>query len=226
MASGFFNMGNMAHHNTGFMTNIRNGVGSSRGMSVSSMTTVNGEAVVVIGDKTFRGKNVVMRNNKIFIDGREITDEELRGDKPEDKDKVLRLVMNVTVQGDVEKMEGEFNDVKVMRDVNSMGVSFGTVTVHGDVKGSIQSQSGNVIVEKNVGGDVKTMSGSIDVGGNVAGSASTMSGNIHATRVATGSSARPTNDRARPQQNERSRDRDRDGFVGRNNGTVIHNVFD
>lgn len=98
-----------------------------------------------IDGKEFRGNNVSITNGKVTVDG-VVQDGELVGD------------VNITVHGDVERLENNAGIVKA----NSVG--------------SVRTQSGDVECG-NVTGSVQTMSGDIGCG-SIGGSVSTMSGDV------------------------------------------------
>lgn len=91
-------------------------------------------ASVTINGKTYSGRTVEVRNNKVFVDGKEADAEDSK---------------QITVQ--------------VTGDLGSLHVdNCEHVVVHGQV-GSVETMSGNVQCG-NVAGDVKTMSGNITCG--------------------------------------------------------------
>jgi len=104
--------------------------------------------ITINGVTISAGRNIVMRGNRIVVDGVDVT--------PDAK------VINVTVAGNVERIEADAPE---------------RIVVTGDV-GSIATQSGDVVVSGEVRGSVSTMSGDVEVDGSVAGSVSTMSGNV------------------------------------------------
>jgi len=105
-------------------------------------------SVVSIGDKTYRGNNIVVTNGKVFIDGKE-------ADTSDQK------TINITVEGNVETLKVD---------------SCESVTVTGNA-GSVQTSSGMVKIDGHVNGSVQTMSGSVKCGP-VSGNINTMSGDI------------------------------------------------
>lgn len=94
------------------------------------------------------GRNVSIINNKVFIDGKDVT--------PDAKD------IRIEVAGNVEKLEAD---------------ACNSITVTGDA-GSVSTQSGDVDIGGSIGGSVQTMSGDVDCGGSIVGSVHTMSGDI------------------------------------------------
>lgn len=82
--------------------------------------------------------------------------------------------LNITTRGNVVTINGV--------DVTMEGSAPIYITVEGDVKGDLSSQSGNVEIYGSVSGVVKTQSGDVNVKGDVGG-ISTMSGDVRATTV-------------------------------------------
>lgn len=121
---------------------------------------------IVIGNKSFVGRNVTISNNKIIIDGIDITDQ-----LPDQKK------YEIIVTGDVDKIECDVCDkITVNGNVESLSTLSGNVECH-DVTNSIQTQSGDVECG-NIGGNVTTMSGDVDVQGHINGKVNTMSGDV------------------------------------------------
>ncbi|MFA5366360.1 MAG: hypothetical protein WC333_00355 [Dehalococcoidia bacterium] len=118
---------------------------------------------IKIGNQTYVGKSVIVRNGKVIIDGKEVT--------PDDK------TINIEISGDVEKIEVDHcGKIIVNGKVNSLRTSSGDVEC-GEVMGNVQTSSGDVEIDGNVGGDVNAVSGDIKCG-NIAGSVNTVSGDI------------------------------------------------
>jgi DUF4097 and DUF4098 domain-containing protein YvlB len=67
--------------------------------------------------------------------------------------------------------------IQVDHDAGTLHLDTGTITVHGDVKGSISTGSGDVTVEGDAGA-ISTVNGDVKVQGDVWGSVSTMNGDI------------------------------------------------
>lgn len=100
---------------------------------------------VKIDGKTFVGRNITIKNNKVVVDGVE-QDGELIGD------------INVTVHGNVNKLEN-VNGKVIANTVSSISTQSGDVECQ-DVSGSVSTMSGDVDCGK-IGGSVSTMSGDI-----------------------------------------------------------------
>jgi hypothetical protein len=106
-------------------------------------------SMVTIGNKVFTGNNVTISDNRIIIDGKDVTNQ-----LPDQKE------YHIQIDGNIEKLECEVCQ---------------KITVNGTVK-NIKTLSGDVEC-KDVLGSIQTMSGNIDCE-NINGSVSTMSGNI------------------------------------------------
>lgn len=98
-----------------------------------------------IDGRSFTGRNISISNGKVTIDGI-VQDGELVGD------------INITVEGDIEKLENATGLVKA-NNVGSISTLSGDVEC-GNVSGSVSTMSGDVDCGT-IGGNVKTMSGDI-----------------------------------------------------------------
>lgn len=101
---------------------------------------------IVVDGREFRGNSVTITNGKVTVDG-VAQDGELVGD------------INITVHGDVERLENSAGTVKA-NNVGSIATQSGDVNC-GAVNGSVQTMSGDVDCG-NIGGSVSTMSGDIE----------------------------------------------------------------
>jgi hypothetical protein len=160
---------------------------------ISQMQVSGSGCTTVINGKTYTGRSISIINNRIIVDGVDITDGTGIVDLPADK----KLFLNVVVEGKVDKLEGTFNDATFMEEVGTVNVenahvikiekgvggnvksTSGDITVGGDVAHGVSSTSGNVEVHGDVkNGDAKSMSGNIGIEGKVGGNVNTMSGSI------------------------------------------------
>lgn len=108
-------------------------------------------STISINGVVYAGRNLVVNNNKVYIDGKLANTEDMKE-------------INIVVQGDIENIKVDACD---------------KVTVNGTVKQNVETQSGNIDINQgSVAGNVSSMSGNVDVGGSVGGSVKTMSGNI------------------------------------------------
>lgn len=107
--------------------------------------------------------NITMTNDKIIIDGKDVT--------PSEKE------IYIIVNGDINHLNATHtNEINVIGNVDEIRTSSGDVTVAGGVKQSITTSSGDVKVKRNTG-NVKTMSGDVKIKGNT-GTINTVSGDI------------------------------------------------
>lgn len=100
---------------------------------------------VLIDGREFRGRNVTIKGNNVFVDGVEQSGE-LVGD------------IHVTVHGDVEHIETQSGTIRA-NNVGNIQTTSGDIEC-GDVRGSIQTVSGDIDC-KNVSGSIRTVSGDI-----------------------------------------------------------------
>lgn len=110
--------------------------------------------IIVNGIKISNGKNIVMSNGKVFVDGKEVEQLDRYG-------KTINI--NITIEKDTT--------------VENIEVEYGNVVINGDVNGNVKSVSGDVTCG-NVGGNVKTVSGDVDCN-NIGGGITTVSGDIN-----------------------------------------------
>jgi DUF4097 and DUF4098 domain-containing protein YvlB len=106
--------------------------------------------MIIINGKSYgsSGQSVSVINGKVVVDG-----------KPQELDN--SPVFNITVQGNVGEVSGDFS----------------TITVEGDVR-NVSAISGDIRIGNNVNGNVSAVSGDIKVKGSIAGNATTVSGDI------------------------------------------------
>lgn len=97
----------------------------------------------------YHGKNITVINNRVIIDGKDVT--------PDQKE------ITIIVEGDLENLAVD---------------SCESVNIKGSVYGDVKTMSGGLKVEGNISGNVKTMSGDIKCKGEIHGSINTMSGDI------------------------------------------------
>lgn len=108
-------------------------------------------------------KSVVIKNDKIWIDGKEI----------DTTDKVI----NVNITGNVEKIDIDYcNQLSVTGNCNSVSTVSGNVKVEGDIVKNVETTSGDIRARE-IGGNVKTVSGDV-VASKINGSVNTVSGDI------------------------------------------------
>lgn len=98
------------------------------------------------------GGSLIINGKRIFIDGKEQSFEEQFSE------------IHITIQGDVEIIDGEFDTLKA-GNVGSINTVSGDIKC-GDISGSVATMSGDVTCRK-IGGHVSTMSGDIRTGGYV-----------------------------------------------------------
>lgn len=104
------------------------------------MSTIN------INGRKFEGNNITIKNNKVYVDGKDMT--------PEEKQ------ISIVVEGDVLDINADNCEVITIHgEVRSIKTMSGDVKC-GNVNGSVSTMSGDVTCG-NIAGGVKTMSGDI-----------------------------------------------------------------
>ncbi len=104
--------------------------------------------MVTINGKTYNGNNLSVVNNKVYIDGKLVDQEDAK-------------VINIHVEGNIETLDVDHCDV---------------LEIKGNC-GNVTSKNGNIVVKGDVEGDVTNKNGNI-ICGNVAGDADTKNGNV------------------------------------------------
>ena len=170
-------LGRMSWFNFGkLMGGGGGGVSSDGDLWATSMTMVASRSLAVNG-KVYRGKEVSMRNGRVYIDGvlHEEAGEEGKGEAGR---LAPRFEITVTgdVTGDIECGGGATLTVKGSVDGNVTAEN-GTVTVNGQCH-SVKSESGAVHCGGDVEGNVRSESGAISIAGSIGGSARSESGMI------------------------------------------------
>ena len=117
---------------------------------------------IIINEKSFSGRNVIINNNKVIVDGIDVT--------PDTKE------INISVEGNINELtvdvcktinvNGNVHELQTTSgDVQCNDVNNGIKTTSGDVEcnnvtGNIQTTSGDVTANE-INGSVKTVSGDI-----------------------------------------------------------------
>jgi hypothetical protein len=104
-------------------------------------------ANIQINNSSFSGRSISVINNRVFIDGKDVT--------PDAKE------INITVEGSMEDLTVDYcNSLNINGDTRNIKTQSGDVRVKGDVSGNVQTMSGDVDCGT-IGGSVTTMSGDI-----------------------------------------------------------------
>jgi hypothetical protein len=118
--------------------------------------------MVNINGKSFSGRSIVVTNNKVIIDGVDVT--------PDSKH------IDIVVDGNIDKLDIDMCDnLMVKGNVGTLASTSADVEC-GDVTGSVNTVSGDIECG-NVGGNVTTTSGDVKAE-NITGSVKTLSGDI------------------------------------------------
>jgi hypothetical protein len=104
------------------------------------------------GDKYNFSGNVTINGNRVFSNGKEITN--LKN--------IDQKNISIVIESSIEKLDVDACDM---------------ITVKGNC-GSVKTMSGDVDCSGDIQGSVKTMSGDVSCSGSIQGSVSTMSGDI------------------------------------------------
>ena len=119
-------------------------------------------STIIINGNRYNGDNITVRNNKVIIDGKDMT--------PDSKE------INITVEGNVEDLDIDYcNNIEINGNVNNLRSGSGDVTCN-DVQNGVQTGSGDVDCT-NINGYVQTGSGDVNAE-TITGSVKTGSGNI------------------------------------------------
>lgn len=119
-------------------------------------------ANIIINGNSYGGSSVVIRGNKVVVDGVDVT--------PDSK------VIDIKVVGNIDELTVDYcSKLMVEGNVNNVRTSSGNVECKA-VTGDITCSSGDVECG-NVGGNISTSSGDVRCG-TVAGAVRTMSGDI------------------------------------------------
>lgn len=103
---------------------------------------------VIVNGMIVSGGNITIMNNKVFVDGKDVT--------PDAKE------ITITVEGDVSELTVDAcSAVSVTGNVNTIAIQSGSVQVTGSIQGSVKSVSGSVSCGGSVRGSITTVSGSI-----------------------------------------------------------------
>jgi len=118
---------------------------------------------ITINGSTYYGNNIVIKNNKIIVDGANVT--------PDSKE------INITVNGDVNNLEVDScNKISITGNVNKFSGGSGDVECH-DIINGVTTGSGDIKCN-NINGDVRTGSGDVECDSTITGSVKTSSGDI------------------------------------------------
>ena len=105
--------------------------------------------MVTINGKTYKGNNVSVINNEVFIDGK-------RADQTEDT-----KVINITIDGKVETLDVDYCDkLEITGDCGNVSSKNGNIQVKGNVSGDVTNKNGNIVC-RDVGGDAETKNGDV-----------------------------------------------------------------
>lgn len=104
--------------------------------------------IIINGMVITGGRNIRVENNRVIVDGRDVT--------PEGRE------ISITVEGNVDHLSVDAcNQVSIAGDAGEVKVQSGDVKIGGNVTGSVNNMSGDISCGGSIGGNVSTMSGDI-----------------------------------------------------------------
>lgn len=102
---------------------------------------------IIINGKSYNGNNITIKNGDIIIDGNNI--------------EIDSKNINIIVNGDIDKLDiTSCNSLEIKGDVNSIKTTSGDINC-GNIKGDVNTISGDIKVDGNIYGNTKTVSGDI-----------------------------------------------------------------
>jgi hypothetical protein len=103
--------------------------------------------MINIDNNSYSGKNIVITNGKVFIDGMDVT--------PDSKN------IEIKIEGNIDELKVDScNSISVLGSVKNINTLSGDVDVVGHVDGNLKTMSGNIKCN-DVKGSISTMSGNI-----------------------------------------------------------------
>lgn len=104
---------------------------------MSVIINKNGRTIVVNGD-VIRGQKInsmVINGGRITIDGKSLSELDVEDEK----------VINITIQGDVERLEVDYCDkLTVTGNAKRVKSTQGDIEIHGNVEGDCHANMGNI----------------------------------------------------------------------------------
>jgi hypothetical protein len=104
--------------------------------------------MIIVNNKSYIGKSIIISNGKIIIDGKDITPNENE--------------ISIEVNGNIEFIDVDnCNKINVTGNCTSIKTQSGDIEVKSSILGNVQTMSGDVYCEQTIHGNVSTMSGDI-----------------------------------------------------------------
>ena len=103
--------------------------------------------MITINGNKYSGNSIVVSNNKVIINGKDVT--------PDSKN------IEIKVDGDIDELKVDnCNNIEVNGNVNNIKSTNGDIDVNGNVNGSITTVNGDVDCH-NIGGSVSSVNGDV-----------------------------------------------------------------
>ena len=134
--------------------------------NTTTSVSMFGSSTVRINGKTYKGNNITVKNDVVYIDGKKV----------DDKNNTSKTI-TIEVVGDVKEIKTGSGDVNVHGNSGPVKTGSGDVDIHGEVSGSVTTMSGDVEITGDVNDNVTTMSGDIRCK-SISGDASSISGDV------------------------------------------------
>ncbi len=105
--------------------------------------------MVTINGKTYKGNNLQISGNQVFIDGKQVGPQE------------GETTINITVDSNVQTLDVDYCDkLEITGDCGNVTSKNGDIQVKGNVGGDVINKNGNIVC-RDVGGDAETKNGNV-----------------------------------------------------------------
>ena len=143
---------------TNYCVNSNNIIQSSGNVSIgdntnnkSSFSYFSKNSKITINGKTYSGSSHTIINDKIFIDGKEIIDDNLKSSK----------ILNIKIEGGISECAIlNCNSIQVIGNVKNLDNQNGDISITGNIEGDVDNQNGDIQCQ-NINGDIDIQNGSV-----------------------------------------------------------------
>ncbi len=138
--------------NNVFQSGRNNSIGDNDFSEFMSTFKFKENGTSTINGKTYKGKNIEIKNNRVWVDGEE------------QKDSKLKEVKNISISidGNIQSIEiSDCNDLRVKGDVGKIDLNNGNIEIEGNVENGVTSKNGNIEINGNVTGNVSSVNGDV-----------------------------------------------------------------